>query len=211
MLFSQCRQDDRSDIIKPVALTHPPPPPHPHPYSSSPSTVPYNKAPRPYGGCRREREHPPSQSPFAPFIPSPSSAFTPASSSTSPPPPPPPPVSYPSSTSSSSPPVLGPPQPSVYNTPINLYSTENACEVAMGQRRGLLESQGGPLPLQLNGWVVLSPANQTKDQLYILSTFDISPSFCSSLKCMIFFFHSYCCPNILFFCLYLSSVYNTSI
>lgn len=34
------------------------------------------------------------------------------------------------------------PQPSVYNTPFNLYSSENACEVAMGQRRGLLEQQG---------------------------------------------------------------------
>uniref|UniRef100_A0A3Q3G5E9 PDZ and LIM domain 5a n=1 Tax=Labrus bergylta TaxID=56723 RepID=A0A3Q3G5E9_9LABR len=68
-------------------------------------------------------------------------------------PPPPPPVSYPSSpsSSSSSPPALTPPQPSVYNTPINLYSNENACEVAMGQRRGLLESQGGALPLQFNG------------------------------------------------------------
>uniref|UniRef100_A0A8C4H797 PDZ and LIM domain 5a n=1 Tax=Dicentrarchus labrax TaxID=13489 RepID=A0A8C4H797_DICLA len=146
-------KDDRSDIIKPVALTHPPPPPHPHLHSSSPSTAPYNKAPRPYGGCGTEREYLPSQSPFAPFIPSPSSAFTPASfHRNSPPlPPPPPPVSYPSSSSSSSPPVLVPPQPSVYNTPINLYSNENACEVAMGQRRGLLESQGGALPLQLNG------------------------------------------------------------
>ncbi|KAM9360290.1 PDZ and LIM domain protein 5a [Symphorus nematophorus] len=143
-------KDTRSDIIKPVALTHPPPPPHPHPYPTSHSTVPYNKPPRLYGGCGTEC--PPSQSPSAPFIPSPSSAFTPASSHTSsPPPPPPPPVSYPSSSSSSSPPVLVPPQPSVYNTPINLYSTENACEVAMGQRRGLLESQGGALPLQLNG------------------------------------------------------------
>lgn len=35
------------------------------------------------------------------------------------------------------------PPSSVYNTPINLYSNENACEVAMGQRRGLLEQQGG--------------------------------------------------------------------
>uniref|UniRef100_A0A8C9ZDI9 PDZ and LIM domain 5a n=1 Tax=Sander lucioperca TaxID=283035 RepID=A0A8C9ZDI9_SANLU len=140
-------KDDRSDIIKPLALTHPPPPSHPHPHSSSPSTIHYNKAPRPYGGCATESEYPPSQSPFTPFIPSPSSAFTPASSHTSPPlHPPPPPVSYPSS-SSSSPPVLVAPQPSVYNTPINLYSTENACEVAMGQRRGLLESQGGALPL----------------------------------------------------------------
>ncbi|XP_017344765.1 PDZ and LIM domain protein 5b isoform X1 [Ictalurus punctatus] len=38
------------------------------------------------------------------------------------------------------------PQPSVYNTPINLYSNANACEVAMGQRRGLLEQQGGVEP-----------------------------------------------------------------
>ncbi|XP_071339195.1 PDZ and LIM domain protein 5a isoform X1 [Trachinotus anak] len=145
-------KDDRSDIIKPVALTHPPPPPYPHPHSSSPSSAPYNKAPRPYGGCGSEGDYPPSQPPLAAFIPSPSSAFTPASSHTSPPPPPPPPpVSYPSSSSSSSSPGLVPPQPSVYNTPINLYSTENACEVAMGQRRGLLESQGGALPLQFNG------------------------------------------------------------
>ncbi|XP_041642879.1 PDZ and LIM domain protein 5a isoform X1 [Cheilinus undulatus] len=148
-------KDNRSDIIKPVALTHPPLPPHPHPHTfslSSHSTAPYNKAPRPYGVCGSESEYPPSQPPFAPFIPSPSSAFTPASSHSSPPfPPPPPPVSYPSSPSSPSPPVLVPPQPSVYNTPINLYSTENACEVAMGQRRGLLESQGGALPLQFNG------------------------------------------------------------
>ncbi|XP_057177830.1 PDZ and LIM domain protein 5b isoform X2 [Triplophysa rosa] len=59
-----------------------------------------------------------------------------------------------SSSGSSSPArVTGPssaptaPQPSVYNTPINLYSNENACEVAIGQRRGLLESKGE----QLNG------------------------------------------------------------
>ncbi|XP_038560091.1 PDZ and LIM domain protein 5a isoform X1 [Micropterus salmoides] len=139
-------KDNRSDIIKPVALTHLPPSPHSHPHS----TIPYNKTPRPYRGCGTESEYPAPQSPFAPFIPSPSSAFTPASSHTSPLPPPPP-VSYPSSSSSSSPPVLVPPQPSVYNTPINLYSNENACEVAMGQRRGLLESQGGALPLQFNG------------------------------------------------------------
>ncbi|XP_034547077.1 PDZ and LIM domain protein 5a [Notolabrus celidotus] len=150
-------KDDRTDIIKPVALTHPPPPtPNPYPHSFSPSnpfTTPYNKPPRPYGVCGKEIEYHPPQAPYTPFIPSPSSAFTPASSqSYSPPfPPPPPPVSYPSSSSPPSPPVLVPPQPSVYNTPINLYSTENACEVAMGQRRGLLESQGGALPLQSNG------------------------------------------------------------
>ncbi|XP_068994381.1 PDZ and LIM domain protein 5a isoform X2 [Embiotoca jacksoni] len=144
-------KDDRSNIIKPVAITHPPPLHHPHPYSSSQSTVPYNRAPRPYGGCSSESEYLPSHPPFATFIPSPSSAFTPASSHISPPPSlSPPPLSYPSS-ASSSPPVLVPPQPSVYNTPINLYSTENACEVALGQRRGLLESQVGALPLQFNG------------------------------------------------------------
>ena len=33
------------------------------------------------------------------------------------------------------------PQPSVYNTPINLYSNVNATEVVMGQRRGLPEQQ----------------------------------------------------------------------
>ncbi|KAF6729628.1 PDZ and LIM domain protein 5 [Oryzias melastigma] len=141
-------KDDRLDIIKPVAITHPAPPSHPH------CSVSYNKAPRPYGGCSSDSQYSPSQPPLATVIPSPSSAFTPASSRASPPPAPPPLppplVSYPSS-ASSSPPVLVPPQPSVYNTPINLYSTENACEVAMGQRRGLLESQSKNVPLQLNG------------------------------------------------------------
>lgn len=47
------------------------------------------------------------------------------------------------------------PQPSVYNTPINLYSNANACEVAMGQRRGLSESHG--LSEQLNGYVPSPP------------------------------------------------------
>ncbi|KAM4616571.1 PDZ and LIM domain protein 5a isoform 1-T2 [Polymixia lowei] len=141
---------DSTDIIKPVALNHPPPSSHPHPYSSNLPTVPYNKPPRPYGGCGAENDYPPSRSPFTASIPSPSSAFTPASLSHTTPPPPP--VSYPSSSSSSSsPPGFVPPQPSVYNTPINLYSNENACEVAIGQRRGLLESQGGALPLLFNG------------------------------------------------------------
>lgn len=47
------------------------------------------------------------------------------------------------------------PQPSVYNTPINLYSNANACEVAMGQRRGLFETHG--LSEQLNGYVPSPP------------------------------------------------------
>uniref|UniRef100_A0A3B5KNP9 PDZ and LIM domain 5a n=1 Tax=Xiphophorus couchianus TaxID=32473 RepID=A0A3B5KNP9_9TELE len=138
-------KDNRTDLIKPVAITHPSVSQHPQ----SQCSAPYKKAPRPYGGCSSDGVYSPSQSPFTTFIPSPSSAFTPASSHIGPPPSPllPPLISYPSSaSSSSSPPVLVAPQPSVYNTPINLYSTENACEVAMGQRRGLLESQGGALP-----------------------------------------------------------------
>ncbi|XP_057688806.1 PDZ and LIM domain protein 5a isoform X1 [Corythoichthys intestinalis] len=58
------------------------------------------------------------------FIPSPWSAFTPA-------------------VASSQPGALSPPHSSVYNTAIRLYSAENACEVAEGQRRGLVDGQGG--------------------------------------------------------------------
>ncbi|XP_077457796.1 PDZ and LIM domain protein 5a isoform X2 [Stigmatopora argus] len=39
--------------------------------------------------------------------------------------------------------ALSPPCPSVYNTAIRLYSAENACEVAEGQRRSLVDGQGG--------------------------------------------------------------------
>lgn len=123
------RQDNRSDIIKPVALTRPPPPPHhPHPPGPPASSAPalYSKAPRPCG----------VQHAVPPFIPSPSSAFTP--------PAPPPALPLSPHSSPPSPPVLVPPQPSVYNTPIHLYSADNACEVAMGQRRGLLEGRGLP-------------------------------------------------------------------
>ncbi|XP_071322941.1 PDZ and LIM domain protein 5b isoform X2 [Trachinotus anak] len=49
------------------------------------------------------------------------------------------------------------PKSSVYNTPINLYSNANACEVAMGQRRGLLESQG--LSENFNGKPIVEPEN----------------------------------------------------
>ncbi|KAM3874278.1 PDZ and LIM domain protein 5b [Diretmus argenteus] len=47
------------------------------------------------------------------------------------------------------------PHSSVYNSPINLYSNTNACEVAVGQRRGLLESQG--LAEQFNGRPGMEP------------------------------------------------------
>ncbi|XP_040053753.2 PDZ and LIM domain protein 5b isoform X1 [Gasterosteus aculeatus] len=49
------------------------------------------------------------------------------------------------------------PQPSVYNTPINLYSNTNACEAVIGQRRGLLESQGLSEPF--NGKPNAQPAD----------------------------------------------------
>uniref|UniRef100_A0A8C6U224 PDZ and LIM domain 5a n=1 Tax=Neogobius melanostomus TaxID=47308 RepID=A0A8C6U224_9GOBI len=119
-------QDDTSAIIKPVALTHPFPSPPPSHSPSPPTVVPYPpRPPRAYGyGPDSPTPAPP------PFIPSPSSAFTAPSPSPPLPSPPPPP------------PHAAAPQPSVYNTPIHLYSAQNACEVAMGQRRGLLESQG---------------------------------------------------------------------
>ncbi|KAI7812360.1 PDZ and LIM domain protein 5a isoform X1 [Triplophysa rosa] len=59
------------------------------------------------------------------------------------------------------------PRPSVYNTPIDLYSSENACEVAMGQRRGLLESQGESL--QLNG-PPRKPITETDIEFYHVAT-----------------------------------------
>ncbi|XP_053734107.1 PDZ and LIM domain protein 5b isoform X1 [Synchiropus splendidus] len=95
-------------------------------------------------------------------------------------------VSSSSSSSSSSParltaPSSNPnvPQPSVYNTPINLYSNVNACEVAMGQRRGLLESQGLS---ELNGkagadseQLPASPLNDASKKRLIEDTEDWHP------------------------------------
>ncbi|XP_026129912.1 PDZ and LIM domain protein 5-like isoform X1 [Carassius auratus] len=134
------------EIIKPVPISQTPG------ASTGPASIAYNKTARPFGGTTNTVR---SVSPKA-SIPSASSAFTPAtptqqhgsapkptsghspfanSSST------------PSSGSSSPARVMAPPpapvapHSSVYNTPINLYSNENACEVALGQRRGLLESR----------------------------------------------------------------------
>nr|XP_029484151.1 PDZ and LIM domain protein 5-like isoform X1 [Oncorhynchus nerka] len=98
---------------------------------------------------------PSSQQPQPPF-PLASSSRSPAPPSSAPPPRPgsgrspfTTPSSTPSSSSSSSPARVtapssnpGAPQSSCYNTPINLYSNANVCEVAIGQRRGLLEAQG---------------------------------------------------------------------
>uniref|UniRef100_A0A674CER6 PDZ and LIM domain 5a n=1 Tax=Salmo trutta TaxID=8032 RepID=A0A674CER6_SALTR len=136
-----------SEIIKPVAIISHHPHHHPtEPTSLTPSAA-HNKTARPFGGCGGEdRDYPIARSPHSAFIPSASSAFTPATLARTPPIPQP---LFPFSSCSSPPSLPAAPQPSVYNTPFNLYSNENACEVAMGQRRGLTESQGGAV--QLNG------------------------------------------------------------
>ncbi|XP_051907729.1 PDZ and LIM domain protein 5b [Hippocampus zosterae] len=164
------------EIIKPVPITHTAPTAT-YTNLSSQAAPAYNKTPRPFGGDRGSPAL--SSAPKVAFIPSESSAFTPAQPLAQPPHPPFPikstlttPDSFPtpqasparstisspsslSSNSSSPARVTAPsshpsvPQPSVYNSPINLYSNNNACEVAMGQRRGLLESQG--LSDQFNG------------------------------------------------------------
>uniref|UniRef100_A0A8C2DZZ1 PDZ and LIM domain 5b n=1 Tax=Cyprinus carpio TaxID=7962 RepID=A0A8C2DZZ1_CYPCA len=59
-------------------------------------------------------------------------------------------------------PVPAAPLPSVYNTPINLYSNENACEVAMGQRRGLLE---GKVTQGLNHFISVSLSSEAAEEL----------------------------------------------
>lgn len=111
-----------SSAFTPAAPSQPPQPPFLLKSSLAPESAPANSVPK--SGPGR-------------------SAFTSPSASSS------------SSNSSSPARVTAPsshpnvPQPSVYNTPINLYSSSNACEVAMGQRRGLLESQG--LSEHING------------------------------------------------------------
>ncbi|KAM9841297.1 PDZ and LIM domain protein 5b isoform 1-T1 [Aulostomus maculatus] len=112
-----------SSAFTPAASSQPLQPPFPLKSSlTAPDSSPANSAPRAS----------PARSAFT--SPSPSSSSSDSSSPAR--------VTAPSSQSNV-------PQPSVYNTPINLYSNVNACEVAMGQRRGLLESQG--LSEQFNG------------------------------------------------------------
>nr|XP_046231512.1 PDZ and LIM domain protein 5b isoform X1 [Scatophagus argus]XP_046231514.1 PDZ and LIM domain protein 5b isoform X1 [Scatophagus argus] len=120
-----------SSAFTPAAPSQPPQPPFPLRSSpAAPDSAPANSVPRP--------------------SPSRSAINTPYASSSS-------------SNSSSPARVTAPsshpnvPQPSVYNTPINLYSNTNACEVAMGQRRGLLESQG--LSEHFNGKPDVEPGN----------------------------------------------------
>ncbi|KAG8010381.1 PDZ and LIM domain protein 5, partial [Nibea albiflora] len=179
-------KDEPQEIIKPVPITHPAPSTTYTKPSSQPAPA-YNKTARPFGGGgsaipASSTPDPPKVA----NIPSASSAFTPAAPSQPPQPPfplkssPAAPNSAPAnsaprpspgrspftspSTSNPSPakvtaPSSNPnvPQSSVYNTPINLYSSTNACEVAMGQRRGLLESQG--LSEHFNGKPVEEPEN----------------------------------------------------
>ncbi|XP_028835990.1 PDZ and LIM domain protein 5b isoform X2 [Denticeps clupeoides] len=152
-------KDQAQEIIKPVPIIQP------HTAPPGGPSMAYNKTARPFGGGSPVGSiSTPVSVPKVASIPSASSAFTPASISQptpqlkpaapaaqlAPPRSEPPKAStvnsaFSSGTSkparmtaspSSAPTV---PQPSVYNTPINLYSTQNACEVAMGQQRGLLE------------------------------------------------------------------------
>ncbi|KAL2087726.1 hypothetical protein ACEWY4_016554 [Coilia grayii] len=124
-------------------------------------TPAYNKTARPFGGGAPSSGI--STPPRVASIPSASSAFTPTTTSSTSVAPthsqqqqqqsirafPAPSSSSSASSSASSSPArstsAGPsaPHSSVYNTPIQLYSSDNACEVAMGQRRGLLEAKGG--------------------------------------------------------------------
>ncbi|KAK7121104.1 hypothetical protein R3I94_020918 [Phoxinus phoxinus] len=114
-----------SSAFTPATPSQPPQPPFPLGGSAHRSS---SSAPKPANSF--------STSSSVPTLCLPSSAPKPASGRS--------PFASSSSTSSSgsSSPAPVAPQPSVYNTPINLYSNVNACEVAMGQRRGLMESKG---------------------------------------------------------------------
>ncbi|XP_016393429.1 PDZ and LIM domain protein 5-like [Sinocyclocheilus rhinocerous] len=139
-------KEEPQEIIKPVPISQAPG------ASTGPASIAYNKTARPFGGTTNTVR---SVSPKA-SIPSASSAFTPAAPSQQPGSSPKPASGHSPFTNSSSTPSSGsssparvmapPPAPaaphsSVYNTPINLYSNENVCVVALGQRRGLLESK----------------------------------------------------------------------
>uniref|UniRef100_A0AAY5EBJ8 PDZ and LIM domain 5b n=1 Tax=Electrophorus electricus TaxID=8005 RepID=A0AAY5EBJ8_ELEEL len=99
--------------------------------SLPPQPVQAPQPPFPLASSSASRQHP-APKPASARSPFPSSSSVSSSGSSSP-----------SRVTVPAPSDPAPPQPSVYNTPINLYSNENACEVAMGQRRGLLESQAG--------------------------------------------------------------------
>ncbi|XP_069781787.1 PDZ and LIM domain protein 5a isoform X2 [Narcine bancroftii] len=122
------------------------------PKSTPPASSAYNKTARPFGATASSRVSPAPLSPASsPLTSPPSQASTlhhsPAPISASPQH-----VHASVGTNGRSPPVTAaksavtpsvnvPWQPKVYNTPINLYSSDNACEVAEGQKRGLREGQ----------------------------------------------------------------------
>uniref|UniRef100_A0A9J7YKI9 PDZ and LIM domain 5a n=1 Tax=Cyprinus carpio carpio TaxID=630221 RepID=A0A9J7YKI9_CYPCA len=127
-------EDDFVEIIKPVPMTTSIPSSYDM-KNSTHITSSSNRSTGLFGGAG---------SPHISSIPSDASAFAPASSAQNPNT-----QALPTPTDGSPNHLPVVPRPSVYNTPISLYSNENACEVAMGQRRGLLESQGESS--QLNG------------------------------------------------------------
>uniref|UniRef100_A0A8C1LSN2 PDZ and LIM domain 5a n=1 Tax=Cyprinus carpio TaxID=7962 RepID=A0A8C1LSN2_CYPCA len=145
-------KDDSVEIIKPVPMTTS----IPSSYditNSTHITSSSNRSTRLFGGAG---------SPHISSIPSDASAFAPTSSAQNPNP-----QALPTPTDGSPNYLPVVPRPSVYNTPISLYSNENACEVAMGQRRGLLESQGESS--QLNGFL-RKPIIETDIDFYHVPT-----------------------------------------
>ncbi|XP_017291243.1 PDZ and LIM domain protein 5b isoform X2 [Kryptolebias marmoratus] len=184
----EVHKEEPQEIIKPVPITHPAPSTAFTKPLSQPSPA-YNKTARPFGGGGSGVAASSSPAaPRVASIPSELSAFTPAAPSQPPQPPfllksgsaavnsapkispghsafTSPSASSASSNSSSPVKVTAPsshpnvPQPSVYNTPIHLYSNATASEVAMGQRRGLLESQG--LSEHVNGKAGMEPENNS--------------------------------------------------
>lgn len=177
-------QEEPQEIIKPVPITHPAPSTaFTKPQNQASPAYNKTARPFGGGSTSVVTASSSPAAPKVASIPSESSAFTPAAPSQPPQPPfalksssaaansapkmspghsafTSPSASSTSSNSSSQAKVTAPsshpkvPQSSVYNTPINLYSNTNASEVAMGQRRGLLESQG--LSEHVNGYVPLS-------------------------------------------------------
>ncbi|RVE65775.1 hypothetical protein OJAV_G00120200 [Oryzias javanicus] len=143
----EVHKDEPQEIIKPVPITQP--------VVNTAYTKPLsqnnpisNKTARPFGGSGAGFGA--SSSPASTKV-----ASFPLSHQLSPQPPPPNHRTLPSHSTRVTPSHPNVPQPSVYNTPINLYSNANASEVAMGQRRGLLESQG--VSEHVNGKAVVEP------------------------------------------------------
>ncbi|XP_059395929.1 PDZ and LIM domain protein 5-like isoform X4 [Carassius carassius] len=168
-------KEEPQEIIKPVPISQTPG------ASTGPASIAYNKTARPFGGTTNTVR---SVSPKA-SIPSASSAFTPATPTQQPGSAPKPTSGHspfvnssstPSSGSSSPARVMAPPpapvapHSSVYNTPINLYSNENACEVALGQRRGLLESKAAGEQHNGEATEALHPSSHATSSVKTMST-----------------------------------------